>query len=111
MNVSGKLISKELAHHLWNATDWKYIYFGNNIELLDFPMKDFNKMVGYTRNYPGRKFDILSLKNKTRPINVKKVLEKIGFNSLSGDILTPKFQQFLTIDQVASILNLEKISF
>ncbi len=108
MNVSSKLISRKLAEYLWNSSDWRYIYFGRSLVPLGCPIEDFNKMVGYKKIYRPHKFDILSQDNKNRSVDTNKVLRGIGFTERFDQTSEPELPQLLSLDQVATILNLKK---
>lgn len=106
MNVTIKFINEEISNHLWKTPEWKYIYLGNNFEIIDFPMENFNDMVGYEKDFHGRKFDILP--NANRQINAKKVLKAMGLEDRPNEPPEIEPKQFLSLEQVGSILNLDK---
>lgn len=67
--VGYKLHNRNLAKQLWgldtDGNPWEYIYFLSDLHNVEIPYADFNKCVGYKKNYVIQKFAVLDDEKST----------------------------------------------
>ncbi len=95
-----KFHNQNLATHLWKTNKegatWEYMYFLDEVDDLDVPYSEFNKIIGYEPNYVIQGFNVLPFEK------ARKVFDSLG---LWSDTFYPEASKE---DYANAVLELEE---